>query len=79
MAVPFSARELDVLEAMATGLDCKGIAHTLGISECTVRKHRSNMLARSGTRNAAALVAHARALGLLNEARAPPTLRAVPA
>lgn len=73
MASPFTARELEVLEAMAQGLNCKAIAHALGISELTVRKHRSNMLGRLGMHNAAALIAHARELGWLNEARAPPS------
>ena len=72
MDSPFTARETEVLEAMAKGLNCKDIARALGTSELTVRKHRSNMLARCGVRNAAALVAHARKLGWLSEARAPP-------
>lgn len=77
MASPLTARELEVLEAMAEGRNCKQIAQALDISEFTVRKHRSNMLGRFGMRNAAALVAHARRLGWLNEARAPPVAAAV--
>ncbi|MFW9308753.1 LuxR C-terminal-related transcriptional regulator, partial [Glaesserella parasuis] len=38
IASALTAREIDVLEAMAKGLGCKDIAHTLGISEHTVRK-----------------------------------------
>ncbi len=62
---------------MAKGLDCKDIARALCISELTVRKHRSNMLGRFSMHNAAALVAHARKLGWLSEARAPPAAAAV--
>lgn len=72
MDSPFTARETQVLQAMADGLDCKDTARALGTSELTVRKHRSNMLAKCGVRNAAALVAHARKSGWLSEARAPP-------
>lgn len=71
-ACPFTAREIEVLEAMAKGLDCKEIARTLGISEHTVRKHRSNMCTRLGLRNAVELVAHARLHGWLRAARSPP-------
>lgn len=77
MSSPFTARELDVLEAMATGLGCKDIACALGISEHTVRKHRSNMCSRLGLRNAVELVVHARMHGWLRSARAPPTAPAV--
>jgi DNA-binding CsgD family transcriptional regulator len=49
---------------MAKGLGCRDIGRSLGISAHTVRKHRSNMLAKTGTSNAAALLAHARRLGL---------------
>ncbi|WP_242477908.1 response regulator transcription factor [Rubrivivax gelatinosus] len=60
-----TARERQVLEAIAEGLACRDIATRLGISEATVRKHRSNMLAKLGLRNAAQLVAHARTRGWL--------------
>ncbi|MDI9853949.1 LuxR C-terminal-related transcriptional regulator [Comamonas sp. 17RB] len=57
---------------MATGLSCKDIAQMLGISEHTVRKHRSNMCSRLGLRNAVELVTHAREHGWLKLPRAPP-------
>ena len=73
-ASTLTAREIDVLEAMAKGLGCKDIAHTLGISEHTVRKHRSNMCTRLGLRNAVELVTHARRQGWLRAARSSPPL-----
>ncbi|EPD38406.1 MULTISPECIES: response regulator transcription factor [Delftia] len=71
IASALTAREIDVLEAMAKGLGCKDIAHTLGISEHTVRKHRSNMCTRLGLRNAVELLTHARRQGWLRAARSP--------
>lgn len=65
----FTAREAQVLDAMAAGLTCRAIALRLSISEGTVRKHRSNMLAKLGLRNAAQLVGYARAHGWLAPAR----------
>jgi len=53
-------REAQILDAMAGGLSCREIASVLSISEYTVRKHRSNMLAKLAVRNAPQLVAHAR-------------------
>lgn len=67
----FTARETQVLQSIADGLSCRDMARRLGISEGTVRKHRSNMLAKLGVRNAAQLVAHARVQGWLAAARVP--------
>ncbi|MEL6183713.1 MAG: response regulator transcription factor [Myxococcota bacterium] len=39
-----TARELDVLQEMASGLSNKAIAHQLGISEGTVKTHVNNIL-----------------------------------
>lgn len=44
---------------MAQGLGCTAIARALGISELTVRQHRKNMLAKTSTSSATALLAHA--------------------
>lgn len=63
-------REIQILCAMANGGSCKDIGHALGISTHTVRKHRSNILAKTGTANATMLVAHARRLGWI---AVPPT------
>ena len=54
-ASALTAREIDVLEAMAKGLGCKDIARTLGISEHTVRKHRENILRKLGLTSTAQL------------------------
>lgn len=62
---PLTARELQVLEAIAGGLSCRDTAVKLAISEFTVRKHRSNMLAKLGLHSGAALVLHARNRGWL--------------
>jgi DNA-binding NarL/FixJ family response regulator len=51
---------------MANGCACDEIAARLAISESTVRKHRSNMLAKLCLRNAAGLVASARQRGWLD-------------
>jgi DNA-binding CsgD family transcriptional regulator len=65
-------REAEVLAAMAHGLRCAEIARVLSISQYTVRKHRANMMARLGLRNAPELVAFARVRGWLKPATAPP-------
>ena len=69
---PFTARESEVLNAIADGLDCRNIGAALGISEFTVRKHRSNMLAKVEVRNTARLVALARIRGWLKLSHPPP-------
>ena len=57
---------------MADGLACREIARLLSISEHTVRKHRSNMLAKLDLRNAPRLIAYARGRGWLAPAPDPP-------
>lgn len=52
-------REGEVLALIGRGMRCREIAVTLGIVTFTVRKHRSNMLAKLGLHSAAQLVAHA--------------------
>jgi DNA-binding NarL/FixJ family response regulator len=74
-AAPFTAREGDILDAMAHGLSCREIGAALGISESTVRKHRSNMLAKAGAHNAAGLVVVARLRGWLKQPQGPPGRR----
>lgn len=73
---PFTARERQVLDAMADGLSCRDIGQALGISPATVRKHRNNMLAKVQAHNAAGLVAIARRKGWLKPAHAPPARHA---
>lgn len=52
-------REQAVLRMIAAGKNSRSIATELGISVLTVRKHRSNLLAKTGTRNAAQLASYA--------------------
>jgi DNA-binding CsgD family transcriptional regulator len=53
-------REREILDEMARGLSCRGIACALAISELTVKTHCRNMLAKLGLRNADQLLEHAR-------------------
>lgn len=63
-----TARESQILLAIAAGLSCRDIGTRLAIAESTVRKHRSNMLNKLGVRNAAELLAYAREKHLLDSA-----------
>lgn len=51
-----TAREMDVVRKMAAGKPSKLIANELGISLHTVNTHRSNLLERTGSKNAAELI-----------------------
>lgn len=55
----FSAREKEVLLWTADGLTSKEIAEKLFLSENTIINHRRNMMAKSNTKNIAALVSFA--------------------
>ena len=52
----FSARELEVLQLIETGLHNSDIGEKLGISPFTVQQHRKNMLARIGVKDTTALL-----------------------
>ncbi|MCF3642304.1 helix-turn-helix transcriptional regulator [Rhizobium sp. TRM95111] len=54
-------RERQVLALIGQGLDSRKVAAVLGIAYFTVRKHRSNILAKLGLHDAAALSAFAAA------------------
>ncbi len=43
LAPPLTERELEVIKALAQGMSDRQIAHSLGISEKTVRNHTSNI------------------------------------
>jgi DNA-binding NarL/FixJ family response regulator len=60
-----TAREFDVLECLAAGLDNTAIARRLGLSDKTVRNHVSNILAKLAVphRTAAVVAANERGLG----------------
>ena len=48
---PLTAREVDVLEALAEGLPNRAIAVRLGISDQTVKFHVASVMAKLGARN----------------------------
>lgn len=48
-------RESSVLRLIGQGLDCQAIARQLSISPLTARKHRSNILAKTGLKTAVQL------------------------
>ena len=55
-------REGEILALIGRGFDSREIALVLGIAYFTVRKHRSNMLAKLNLSSAARLAAHAAAI-----------------
>lgn len=54
-----TARERQVLDLTGQGLRGAQIAAALGVSELTIRKHRSNIIRKAGLRSTAHLVAFA--------------------
>ena len=54
-----TARELDVLTEIARGLNNSEVAQRLFVSEATVKTHVNHLLAKTGCRDRAALVAYA--------------------
>lgn len=60
---PFSERENEIVILLANGLDTNQIAEKLIISEGTVRKHRQNILEKTGAKNSVHLVRMAVANG----------------
>lgn len=61
-----TARELDVLRHLATGLSSKEIAAKLGLSVHTVINHRSSLMRKTGLRKAAQLSRYAERAGLVS-------------
>jgi LuxR family transcriptional regulator, maltose regulon positive regulatory protein len=62
---PLSARELEVLQLLATGRSNQQIAEELVVALDTVKKHVSHILDKLGVANRTQAVAHARELQLL--------------
>lgn len=51
-----SARELEVLKLIASGLSNEDIAKQLNLSLATIKTHRSNLLAKTSSNNTASLI-----------------------
>ena len=60
-----TARELEVLRLVSTGLTNRGIAERLSLSEKTVARHLSNIFAKLGLSTRSAATAYAYEHGLL--------------
>jgi DNA-binding CsgD family transcriptional regulator len=60
-----TARELEVLRLISTGLSNQAVAERLFISEHTVHRHVANTLTKLNAPSRSAAVAHAARLGLL--------------
>lgn len=64
--IALTAREKEILHLLAEGLGNKEIADKLFISERTVVGHKSNLLAKTGTKSAISLLAFAIRNGLVS-------------
>jgi len=70
-AAPLTARERDVLECVAEGLQNKEIAPKLGISPATVRNHVHNLLEKLGVHSKLEAISMAYRAGWVSGAREP--------
>ncbi|WP_227873901.1 LuxR C-terminal-related transcriptional regulator [Flavobacterium nackdongense] len=61
----FSKREIDIIKLLSNGLSNVEIAEKLFIRALTVKKHRSNILAKSDTKNTAQLIKNCILQGLI--------------
>jgi len=57
--IHFTPRELDVLKLLAQGMNSKQIGQKLFVSERTVVGHKSNLMAKSNTKNTVGLLTYA--------------------
>jgi FixJ family two-component response regulator len=62
-----TSREREILALVASGLMSKQIAGQIGLSEITVKVHRSHIMKKMGARSVADLVRMAEALGVKPE------------
>ncbi|NND79470.1 MAG: helix-turn-helix transcriptional regulator [Maribacter sp.] len=65
--IKVSQREAEVLVLMSEGFTSKEIGRQLYLSNLTVDKHKSNLLAKFNARNSAHLVVKAWKKGIINE------------
>ena len=65
LETPLSAREMEILQLIATGASNKEIADTLMIAEGTVKNHVSSILSKLEARDRMQAVINAKALGIL--------------
>jgi LuxR family maltose regulon positive regulatory protein len=64
-AEPLSARELEVLAALAAGQTTAEAASALFVAPGTIKSHTGNIYRKLGARNRTEAIARARGLGLL--------------
>jgi len=57
-------REREIMALVASGLMSKQIAAQIGLSEITVKVHRSHLMKKMGARSVAELIRMAEALGV---------------
>ncbi len=62
----FSRRETEILDLIGKGLDTKDIAKKLYISQRTIEKHKSNMMAKTNSHNNVQLILYAIRNGLIS-------------
>jgi DNA-binding NarL/FixJ family response regulator len=62
---PLSAREIEILRLVSTGLSNKEIAEKLVIAEGTVKNHLTNILAKLSAKDRMQAVIKARDLGII--------------
>ncbi|HEY3538708.1 MAG: response regulator transcription factor [Trinickia sp.] len=72
MTVVCTPREREILRLLAVGLSDKQAARALSISDMTARKHRANLLRKTGAPNVCALIFMAAAAGWLDDLLQPP-------
>ncbi|WEK31851.1 MAG: LuxR family transcriptional regulator [Candidatus Pseudomonas phytovorans] len=55
-----TVRECEIAQGILSGLTSKQIAHRLGVSDLTVRKHRENLYRKLNVHSLAELARHCR-------------------
>lgn len=61
----FSAREVEILNLLADGVESKGISKRLSISETTVKTHRQNILKKTQAANMIEVISQSFRMGIL--------------